>query len=185
MTPPPSFVPFPKLYRLFRNVTITEKLDGTNAQVWVSDDLATVHAGSRSRWITPGKQTDNYGFAAWVDQNADDLRKLGPGHHFGEWWGQGVQRAYCIVGKRFSLFNTFRWKDDAVRPACCHVVPTLYSGEFSENYVKYCLTQLEEQGSVASPGFMRPEGLVVFHEPSGQSFKVTLGGDGHKGEAEV
>ncbi len=36
-------------------------------------------------------------------------------------------------------------------------------------------------GSVVSPGFMRPEGIVIFHVASGQIFKATLDGDGHKG----
>jgi hypothetical protein len=59
----PEFQPFPKLARLSREMTITEKIDGTNAQVFVTEE-GQVFAGSRTRWVTP--ENDNYGFAAWV-----------------------------------------------------------------------------------------------------------------------
>ncbi|MCJ7726507.1 MAG: hypothetical protein MUP76_09000, partial [Acidimicrobiia bacterium] len=46
-----------------------------------------------SRWITP--EVDNYGFARWVKDHEEELRTgLGAGLHFGEWWGQGIQRRY-------------------------------------------------------------------------------------------
>ena len=77
----PEFTAFPKMPRLSRDIIITEKLDGTNAQVFVGED-GTVLAGSRTRWITP--QDDNYGFARWVEDHRDELLTLGPGHHFGE-----------------------------------------------------------------------------------------------------
>jgi hypothetical protein len=118
-----EFVPFPKMARLSREIIITEKLDGTNAQVFIGED-GLIRAGSRTRWITP--EDDNYGFARWVHNHADELRGLGPGRHFGEWWGQGIQRNYSLTEKRFSLFNVSRWGEE--RPACCHVVPVLYRG---------------------------------------------------------
>lgn len=46
-----EFVPFLKMARLRRSVVITEKIDGTNALVHISDD-GQVYAGSRTRWIT-------------------------------------------------------------------------------------------------------------------------------------
>lgn len=76
-----DFVEFPKMARLSREIIITEKIDGTNACVFVGED-GKIKAGSRTRWITP--QDDNFGFAAWVEQNADTLRELGPGRHFGD-----------------------------------------------------------------------------------------------------
>ncbi len=173
----PEFVPFPKLSRLLRTCTITEKLDGTNACVIVGED-GSIAAQSRNRLITPGD--DNAGFAAWVWEHQNELALLGPGHHFGEWWGAGIQRRYGLTEKRFSLFNTDRWQDEA-RPACCHVVPTLFRGAFSTREVKHWLGHLEANGSVAAPGFMNPEGVVVFHHASREMYKVTLGGDGHKG----
>lgn len=124
----PEFVPFPKIGRLNRNAIITEKIDGTNAQVhiwrdetlcrgWAESDLEHANhgelriiAGSRKRWITPGD--DNFGFAAWVQEHRTELIEgLGEGTHFGEWWGSGIQRGYGLPAgeKRFSLFNVGRW----------------------------------------------------------------------------
>lgn len=76
-----NFIPFDKIPRLKRGCVITEKIDGTNAQVVVGED-GSVRAGSRKRWITP--EDDNFGFAAWVRRNEEELRELGPGQHFGE-----------------------------------------------------------------------------------------------------
>lgn len=176
----PEFKPWPPIPRLSRACVITEKLDGTNGIVHVSEDGA-VTAGSRSRWVTP--EDDNYGFAAWVRDHADELRGLGPGYHYGEWWGQGIQRRYGLTEKRFSLFNSGRWSSE--RPACCHVVPVLYAGVFTSTAVDECLERLARDGSVASPGFMNPEGVVVFVPAAKSMFKKTLGGDGHKGEKEA
>lgn len=169
-----EFVAFPKMARLSREIIITEKIDGTNAQVFI-DELGTVRAGSRNRWITP--QSDNYGFAAWVEAHAEELRALGPGRHFGEWWGQGIQRGYGMKAKRFSLFNVSRWEADAARPACCGCVPVLYRGEFTTDAIAGELRDLETFGSVAAPGFNDPEGVVIFHVASGALFKKTIKND--------
>lgn len=167
-----EFVPFQKIPRLNRDIVITEKIDGTNAIVHVSEDRVVI-AGSRNRWITPEK--DNAGFARWVQENAEQLAWLGPGTHFGEWWGAGIQRRYGLTEKRFSLFNVGRWGEQ--RPPCCGVVPTLYSGPFSKTAIDDAMERLRSAGSVAAPGFMQPEGIVVFHTASGQLFKATLEGD--------
>lgn len=165
-----EFVEFPKMARLSREIIITEKIDGTNACVYISDDGATIKAGSRTRWITP--QDDNFGFAGWVEKNKEVLRELGPGRHFGEWWGVGVQRGYGLTERRFSLFNVSRWAD--ARSACCHVVPTLYRGPFEMAEVYEALESLKENGSAAAPGFMKPEGIVMFHTAANIGFKKTL-----------
>jgi hypothetical protein len=172
----PDFVPFQSIPRLSRRVVITEKLDGTNGCVWISEDLSTVHAGSRNRWIT--KQEDNYGFAKWVEEHADELKGLGAGFHYGEWWGQGIQRRYDLTEKRWSLFNVSRW--GLTRPACCHVVPALYDGDFKTDAVDNALQELSVDGSRAAPGFANPEGVVVWHENSNHLYKKTIGDDGHK-----
>jgi hypothetical protein len=164
-----EFEAFPKIARLRRNIFITEKIDGTNAQVFVGED-GLVRAGSRSRWISP--EDDNFGFARWVAEHADGLRELGPGRHYGEWWGAGIQRRYGLTEKRFSLFNTGRWSSE--RPACCHVVPVLYEGLFSTDAVEAALESLRANGSAASPGFMKPEGIIVYVAHARQYFKVTL-----------
>lgn len=186
------FTPFPKIPRLKRGCIITEKIDGTNAQVFITPLIDEVEedqiidakdgyamlAGSRSRWVTPGK-TDNYGFAGWVKEHAAALWSLGEGHHFGEWWGLGIQRRYGLAEKRFSLFNTDRWNDqNPNRPAVCGVVPVLHKGSFTDENVNRVLKALEIGGSAAAPGFMQPEGIVVFHIASRSMFKVTLENDG-------
>jgi hypothetical protein len=171
MTAP--FQEFPKIPRLNRTVIVTEKLDGTNACVVVSDsptfDDRIVTAQSRSRIITP--EADNYGFASWVKENEATLRQLGPGYHFGEWWGLGIQRGYGLTEKRFSLFNAKRWGQ--TRPACCHVVPVLAIWDGFQA-VDMALAKLRAEGSQAAPGFMRPEGVVAFHGQSGHLFKATI-----------
>ena len=167
-----EFIPFPKMPRLNREIVITEKLDGTNAQIHFTDD-GQMFVGSRNKWVEPGKQ-DNYGFAGWCERNRNELEKLGPGTHFGEWWGNGIQRGYELAEKRFSLFNTARWLDDNVRPACCGTVPVLYTGMFSEEAIRVTLKMLQVEGSQAAPGFMKPEGIIIYHTAAQHSFKVTL-----------
>lgn len=168
-----DFKEFPKIPRLNRTVVVTEKIDGTNACVVVSDaptfEERIVTAQSRSRIITP--DDDNFGFAAWVKENEATLRQLGPGHHFGEWWGCGIQRTYGLTEKRFSLFNTTRW--GLTRPVCCHVVPVLAIWNGFQA-VDMALAKLRAEGSIAAPGFMQPEGVVVYHGHSKTMFKVTL-----------
>jgi len=174
-----EFRAFNKIARLNREVIVTEKIDGTNALVCVTED-GQVRAGSRSRWITP--EDDNFGFAKWVKQHEDELRTgLGIGYHYGEWWGAGIQRRYGLSEKRFSLFNVSRWTDD-VRPACCHVVPILARGV--DLSIPSILEELRSKGSVAAPGFMKPEGIVLYHTAADVLFKVTLEKDSEwKGNA--
>ncbi len=169
-----DFVKFPKMPRLSREMIITEKIDGTNAQVCISDDGLELQAGSRNRWITPGN--DNAGFAQWCEEHKEELLKLGPGRHFGEWWGQGIQRRYGLDEKRFSLFNTFRWGEE--RPACCHVVPVLNKCLFDTRVIADTLDVLRENGSYAAPGFMKPEGIIIFHVAGNFGMKKTIINDG-------
>jgi len=165
-----EFEPFQKIARLKRQCIITEKIDGTNSTVYIGED-GDFMVASRTRWITP--EDDNYGFAKWAYSHQDELLALGPGWHRGEWWGLGVQRGYGLTEKRFSLFNTSRWTEETL-PACCSVVPVLYDGLFSTGAVDNALDNLRSSGSVASPGFMRPEGIVVYLPAARNLFKVTL-----------
>lgn len=166
-----EFREFQKIPRLYREVIVTEKIDGTNACVAIDENL-NITAQSRSRIISP--EDDNYGFAKWVCANADELRKLGPGYHYGEWWGQGINRGYGLTGKRFSLFNVSRWSE--TRPECCHVVPVLMKGGAKDSFsiVADALDILRQHGSQAAPGFMKPEGVVAFHVQGNLLFKATL-----------
>lgn len=171
-----EFKGFQKIARLSRNCIISEKIDGTNACVYIGEDGEFL-VGSRTRWITP--DYDNHGFALWAYANKDELLALGTGQHFGEWWGSGIQRGYGLTfgDKRFSLFNTGRWNEMTPPPACCSVVPVLYDGIFTSSAVDDALALLRERGSVASPGFMNPEGVVVYQTAGRCYFKKTLYND--------
>lgn len=166
-----DFEGFAKIARLSRECVITEKIDGTNGQICVGED-GGFWVGSRSRWLTP-ETGDNHGFLLWAMTHKSELLSLGPGRHFGEWWGSGIQRGYGLTEKRFSLFNTSRW-DSADRPTCCHVVPVLYRGLFTTQAVEDALSVLRERGSVAAPGFANPEGVVVYHCAGNTYFKKTI-----------
>lgn len=186
-----SFAEFPKMARLSRECIITEKIDGTNAQIFITED-GQMLVGSRTRWITP--EQDNMGFARWAMEHREELMQLGVGRHFGEWWGSGIQRGYGLVNgdKRFSLFNVARWclagetpsriitadprieKYQDVLPACCHLVPVLRHGIFNTDMCESALHELRERGSLAAPGFRKPEGIVCFHVAGNFGFKKTL-----------
>jgi hypothetical protein len=212
-----SFQGWPKIPRLASPFIITEKIDGTNAAVLIEPESPVgehlhparlaevvqdgesfhVFAQSRTRFITP--ESDNFGFAAWVKANAQNLVKiLGPGRHFGEWWGHGIQRGYGLPRgeRRFSLFNVTRYnpfeKFSSLRSAqsavetLCPALPTLglvpvlswgtfdMSLDFQAACVRDELARLSSQGSLAvnAPIFNKPEGVVLFHTRSGQTFKA-------------
>lgn len=203
----PEFTPWPKTPRLEKDMVVTEKIDGTNSAIiieerawqpdpqWEPDLIAMVHgpgkmdndghpafthfvyAQSRKRFITPS--SDNFGFAGWVQANANTLvRLLGEGAHFGEWWGSGIQRGYGLPKgeKRFSLFNTTRWGDlndnELAQSINLGAVPELYVGPFGTVEVDFILEELSRNGSVASSGFMKPEGVIVWHEAARVAFKA-------------
>lgn len=212
-----EFEAWPKTPRLSAGgVTITEKIDGTNAAViimpentkwdefhaeprlsnavsrmWVpdKDQVYLIGAQSRKRLIFPGE--DNAGFAAWVQWNAGELLDLlGPGRHFGEWWGQGIQRRYGMDRKVFSLFNTHKWhkiaaeRDDwweRARNINMDTVPLMHVGKFSDYFIQSALDDLRNNGSyaAASWGFagQRAEGIILHHASLSGNLKVLLEND--------
>lgn len=174
---PPEFEAFGKIPRFSREIVITEKIDGTNAQINIVKSPTggyNIFPASRSRYLT--EADDNYGFFSWVENNSEALLKLGEGRHYGEWWGSGIQRGYGLQKgeKRFSLFNTHRWRDPEVRPKCCDLVPVLYKGVISEEAIENSLRGLKNLGSEASPGFFNPEGIIIYHTAANCYFKKTL-----------
>jgi hypothetical protein len=144
-------------------MVVTEKIDGTNCQINIPEDPSEpLLVGSRNRVITPGKDTDNFGFAAWVRDNEPMLRRLGPGRHYGEWWGQGIGRGYGLTEKRLSLFNTGRWARDGLPEGVpCSVVPIILINTRDMVKLDAALEKLRAEGSVAVPGWMKPEGAVI------------------------
>jgi hypothetical protein len=250
LVPAEDFAEFRKIPRLNRDIVITEKIDGTNAQIFIEEYGAVgapgamerdgdglcvnleldpdkparfvrLRAGQRTRWATP--ERDNMGFAAWAFKNAEELAlTLGVGRHYGEWWGPGIQRKYGLTEKRFSLFNVHKWgaRTYKLDPRCVRpnaevehkffkgqqmcdcseersavylelkggtltVVPTLYKGPWFIERLDgtrvfapdAAIDRLKSEGSHAAPGFMDPEGIVVFHEAGGLLFKVTCKND--------
>lgn len=194
-----EFQEFPKIARFSREVILTEKIDGTNAQIFIGEDGEFL-CGSRTRWLTP-ESGDNHGFLMWCMCHKDELMKLGPGRHFGEWWGHGIQRGYGLKDgeKRLSLFNVTRWclygsqpqqipsadprivEMQDVLPPCVGLVPVLWRGNMDYLDLPYWMEALRIHGSYAAPGFIQPEGVVVFHVAGNVGFKKTFGRDGTKG----
>lgn len=174
-----DFIPFQKIPRWSsEHVVITEKIDGTNAQILINEDCTEFKCGSRSRWITP--DDDNYGFAGWCHRNKEAVLSLGKGTHFGEWWGLGIQRSYNLRSKRFSLFNTLRWGTSEQLEKLSNIpdvstVTVLYQGPFSDQAIEDALANLGKNGSVASPGFENPEGIVIYMPGSRTLYKKTFG----------
>ncbi len=168
-----EFIGFSKIARLSRDCIITEKIDGTNAQIYIGENGEFL-VGSRTRWITP--EDDNYGFARWAFEHKEELLKLGVGRHFGEWWGSGINRGYGLTKgeKRFSIFNVKRWGENSNMPDCCSIVPILYEGKFDTKIVDNVLDSLKFNGSAAVPGFMLPEGIIIYHVAGRYLFKKTI-----------
>jgi hypothetical protein len=203
-----EFVAWDKTPRWNRDLIITEKIDGTNAAVVIEEHYFGEHADgslrggvalvlgpdnpehglpdfeylvaaqSRKRLITP--EQDNAGFAWWVHENAEQLvRDLGPGRHYGEWWGAGIQRKYGMTEKVFSLFNTRKWYGVDFETRNLTTVPILYEGTNSELQIRDALDSLREYGSAATvdfngSDFMNPEGVCIFHTAANRVFKITL-----------
>lgn len=215
-----EFQAWPKIPRLRRPITITEKIDGTNAAIiiepvwndvgmpgplltsgdviekgrWILQNtgafaLARTQDGkvfvlaaqSRKRLIAPGD--DNFGFAHWVGLDPISLvEALGPGRHFGEWWGSGIQRGYGLPEgeKRFSLFNTDRYADvdTVIGGVPVKPVPILLRRDtFNSTSIDFAVDRLRVGGSVAAPGYRNPEGVIVFHHASQHVFKRLVEGD--------
>jgi ATP-dependent RNA circularization protein (DNA/RNA ligase family) len=173
-----EFKAWPKIIRSKGSqVTITEKMDGTNACI-IIEGGEIVGIQSRKRLIQPAalsgvKDSDNQGFAAWVYDHAEELVGLEDGYHYGEWVGEGIQKnPHALEGKHFMLFNTLRWNPDNPNlPECCGVVPTLYQGEFSEEAVDEVMEDLLASYD-GKDG--KPEGVIVFHHSLKQPVKYTF-----------
>jgi hypothetical protein len=215
-----EFIKWDSTARLFRDVIITEKLDGTNACVVIEridpseskpmpnralrvlnqDGIHyAVYAQSRNRLITP--DSDNAGFAKWVEKNYQELfYVLGEGRHYGEWWGQGIGRKYDMKDKVFSVFNTAAWYSEnmgtvATRAdramqvkANIEAVPVIAQIQFNEEEIRRHAENLYQRGSVATlthtgERFAKPEGICIYHKAADTVFKYTFdNNDRHKWE---
>lgn len=165
-----------------------------------------VRAQSRKRIITPGN--DNFGFAKWVWDNAEALANtLGMGYHYGEWYGEGIQKnPLAVKGRYWALFNTWHWArpENALRLSLSGVqglthVPVLHDesrdGPATWETIPAVLDRLRALGSLAD-GYMShplahkmdyhvegPEGIIVWHKETQQKYKILLHNDSiHKGQ---
>lgn len=188
-------------------MTITEKIDGTNSAIRIREvtdetpvseldnKLCTVGNGtdnyavfvqSRSRFLQPTKNDDNFGFARWVYDTAPELVSiLGVGDHYGEWWGSGIQRGYGLEKgeKRFSLFHATRWMETIkVMPGSTSVhalctVPLLYTGDFEGGVITRLKETMRLKGSMVVEHGFNAEGFVVQLREAGSAYKVLLEND--------
>lgn len=182
------FEEYPKIKRIgAADMTITEKIDGTNAQVVIKDN-EIILVGSRKREIRVGD--DNFVFAAWVQDNCEGLIEfLGEGTHYGEWAGPGIQKNPLYLEKKmFFLFNTHRnpqEKFEAIGDLVPDLrgVPVIHTGHFNLYDINKTLRSLMEGGSYVEEARVhaRPEGIVI--SVFGTKFKRTPS-DLHKGEKE-
>jgi hypothetical protein len=189
-----EFEAWPKTTRLFRQITVTEKIDGTNACIIFEPCTERLVPGgvecgcygyifaaqSRNRLITP--DSDNAGFAQFVYAKHEELFvQLGYGRHYGEWWGEKIGRKYDMTHRVFSIFNTDLWSAQ-VGDKISHVigdaelthVPVLYRGQFDQDEIMRAAIDLRHAGSVAAPGFMSPEGLCIWHSQTRMVQKFTF-----------
>lgn len=192
-----EFAAWPKISRFSKEVmTVTEKIDGSNACVVMFPDESssygfTYACQSRTRLITP--EADNFGFAKWAYAHIDELwADLGPGRHFGEWWGSGIQRGYGLEKgqKNFSLFNAYRWNkafEDGhwFRTPQLGIVPLLYHGSANMAHAQAIADMLYGSGSRAA-NYANPEGVVIHLRDAGKSYKITdaIPGEKHFGGSE-
>lgn len=166
---------------------VTKVMDWDTSQIldYVLEAGAWYQIGAQSRTRMLTRKEDNFGFAKWVQENSVDLVKvLGVGTHFGEWWGHGIQRGYSLDkgDRRFSLFNTRRWSQGndpwgLDKVPGLGMVPILSVEPFSTDEARNSVEFLREKGSQAAPGFMRPEGVCVFHVAAQTVFKTFLEND--------
>lgn len=161
-----EFKAWPKIARGNKEtVTITEKIDGTNACIIIQGG-EIVGVQSRKRLITP--EDDNYGFAAWVDANKDEIKLMGDGYVYGEWAGVGIQKnPHNYPDKRFLTFNTFRPIESL--PKCVHQVPVLYCGEPFIDMADEAMSDL----IISSKNKWHPEGIVIFSHLTKVMLKYT------------
>ena len=164
-----EFKKFESIERFNSNITITEKVHGTNAQI-IIDDAGNIQAASRTRLIYPGN--DNFAFALFVEQNKVELiEALGPGRHFGEWYGSGINSGYGMKNGERKLALFYQYPKEKPLPPQVTMVPILYEGPFIEGIVEQTMNKLKTEGSAIQPGFMRPEGVVIRFGRNGAMFK--------------
>lgn len=197
-----GFIKWPSTPRFHKYLTITEKINGTNACIRILDGKLTTQ--SRKRLITP--DDDNFGFARWAYDNAGALTDvLGYGVHFGEWFGEGIQKnPLGIEGKRFAHFSPWKFndaeKERIENSGLVEFVPILFEGQADEWTIPHTIEMLRVYGSRVEGAkstevevFPGPdgtytkanaaEGVIVWQKETQQKYKILLENDSiHKGQ---
>lgn len=191
-----KFHPWPSTPRLFRDVVITEKIDGENVALhiqevedpdWDEPWPLIRHAGKwyyvaaqTRKKLLPYDEMYRSSFGRWVIANSYSIfEALGTGTHFGEWWGKGIKRGYGRGHNCLSLFNTARWNNlnRVIGGVVLTSVPVIYEGPMTTIRVRIAVNYLKRVGSVAAPGYMNPEGVCVYQKASDTISKVTIEND--------
>lgn len=165
---------FAKIPRHDARVVLTEKVDGTHAVIDIEDQgiAMLVAAGGRNRWLTP--EDDNHGFAAWVEANADALvDTLGCGVHHGEWYGSRINRGYGLAEKRFMRFRRPTGVEGQPEHGLWEHPTVLYDGPHPVD-IDALVRELLADGSQHVPGYLKPEGAVVYWPTGGMRTKVVI-----------
>lgn len=173
-----EFVAWPKIPRIKEmRVTVTEKMDGTNGCI-IIEEGKLVGVQSRNRLISPGKDTDNMGFAHWVYSNEAALVSfLGEGYHFGEWVGPGIQKnPHNLEQKCFYLFNNPRWAQEIeyasdTLEGRLRVVPLLYEGRYHDRVIGNCMEVLKFTSELKH---YKAEGIIVYWHDFRSNAKFTF-----------
>lgn len=183
MSKEPFFKSFPKIPRLSNETfTISEKVDGSNGLIFIRIDpgySSVMVAGSRSRWLyNDGTETwDNFGFGRWVRDNKDSLWGLGAGYHFGEWYGQGINRNYGLKDRKFMLFDAKRYQGMHVFPEIVQM-ERVFAANVSFDILMYTIdhviNDLYRDGSSIVRGYMKPEGIIVRSDLTNKVYKVLI-----------
>ncbi len=162
--------PFPKIPRI-ENVTfeVTEKLDGTNGVVQVTDSLEVL-VGSRNRWLD--KHNDNHGFFNWVMEREDIFKGFGQGIYRGEFIGKGIQRTYGLLDKHFYLFDLSLEEKTSWAPdgSNIHIVP--YLGWISLFEIEDIINYTGEHLTSEINRIYKSEGVMLYSRELDRYIKV-------------
>lgn len=154
------FKKWPKIARYTKPMRghITEKMDGSNACIIVQDGKV-VGCQSRKRIITPDE--DNFGFARWVYNNANYLKGLGDGYHYGEWCGPKINgNRHNLDMNTFFLFSWYR-EEELGRPVDnLEYVRLLHEGDIDPDTVT---TAMEDLLFISAHEDYIPEGIVIYY----------------------
>lgn len=163
-----EFQSFPKIQRYERGMAvITEKIDGSNGCL-IFNDEGDMWVQSRNRMLTLDKQNDNFGFAHWAHNTEGLFEFFGPGRHYGEWFGCGIQRGYGMSERCFAPFNTGLFSQERIEagaPDGVTYTPVLGVCQLTElnETVDQVMGVLSTDGSHTREGWgWAPEGSMIW-----------------------